>query len=82
MEELLDGIVQTNEELAPFINDPTGPGWKLAEYEERLRLRLGHAYDHYFDTLVHMLEMLKDMRNKLGVDDNGQVCQLNNIHIP
>ena len=43
LEELLDGIVKSNDDLATLINEPTCSAWQDDEYERRLRQRLGHT---------------------------------------
>ena len=81
LEELFDGIVQSNDELAALVNDPVGPSWKKAGYEKQLRMRLGQSYDHYLDTLADIVATLEDMRDKLGVQAPGKVirCRLGSL---
>ena len=74
LEELLDGIVNSNEELAPLINDPNGPSWRDPEHDRKVRLRLGSTYDHYMATLARMLGMLEDMGGKLSKDVSSLMC--------
>ena len=73
LEELLDGIVASDEELAALLSDPKGDAWHKPEYKERLQARLEHSYDTYFLTLTNMIEALVDLGEKLGIDVKGTV---------
>ena len=47
IEELLDGIVHSEEELAALSHDPGGDAWQRPEYEAKLKRRLDHSYNPY-----------------------------------
>lgn len=74
LEELLGDIVNSDEELALLLETPVGPLWQKPEYDERLRERLGRSYSWYLKTVSTLVEELKTMCEKLGVDNAGGVC--------
>ena len=74
IEELLDGIARSDEELHSLVSNPGGPSWQSPEYQERLEARLDRSYHAYTKTIDHLLSALQDIRMKLGIDDAGKVC--------
>ena len=73
IEELLDGIIQSEEELTALTHDPGGDVWQQPKYEQKLRGRLDRSYEPYIATMSSMLEALDSLRKKLGVPSSGQV---------
>lgn len=73
LEELLIGIVQSEDEITDLMAQPRGAIWKKPEYEEKLRLRLGRSHEVYLKTADKMVNALFSMCEKLGVDSSGKV---------
>ncbi len=73
LEELLNGIVQSDEEMAALMADPGGPAWKEPGYEEQLKQRLTRSFDAYLWQLKRLNELLSKLCEKLGVDTAGKV---------
>lgn len=73
LEELLDGIVHTDQELKFLIEEPGGSLWRKPEYDERLRARLDHSYDSYLATIHELLDTLDVVQKKLGLDQYGKI---------
>ncbi len=73
LEELLTGIVQSEDEINDLIAQPRGSVWKRPEYEEKLRQRLGRSHEVYLLKSEKMVDALLSMCEKLGVDSSGKV---------
>ena len=73
IEELFDGIIHSDDEYNALKEDPGGALWRQPQYEGQLRRRLNHSYKNYMETMINMLETLKDVRRRLGMDDLGKV---------
>ena len=73
LEELLNGIVQSEDEMEVLMAKPGGPTWKQPYYEERLKQRLGRSHNAYLRTLETMVDTLSKMCEKLGVNTSGKV---------
>ena len=73
LEELLNGIVESEDEMEALMSKPGGITWKQPHYEERLKRRLGRSYDAYLRTLKGMINSQSKMCEKLGVSTSGQV---------
>ena len=73
LEELLNGIVESEDEMEALMSEPGGMTWKQPRYEEKLKQRLGRSYDAYLRTLKTMIDSLSKMCEKLGVDTSGKV---------
>ena len=71
LEELFDGIVTTDDELAQLMSHPDGPSWKL--HEDQLRFRLGTAYMSYLNTIEELMAALQDFSQRIGIDESGKV---------
>ena len=56
-----------------LVNDPGGKLWREPKYEGSLRLRLDHSYEHFLAILETMIETLRAMAAKLGMDVSGEV---------
>ena len=74
LEELLTGIVQSEGEIRDLMELPRGAIWKRAEYEEKLRQRLGHSHAVYLRMADRLVDALNSMCEKLGIDPSGKVC--------
>lgn len=73
IEMLFEGIIQSNDELEAFIEDPGVAFSHKAQYEERLRNRLGRSYGNYNQIMAYMLKALEAARKELGIGENGKV---------
>ena len=73
LEELLTGIVQSEDEIKDLMEVPRGAIWKRAEYEDRLRQRLGRSHAVYLKLADKMMNALSSMCEKLGIDSSGKV---------
>lgn len=73
LEELLTGIVQSEDEIKDLIEQPRGALWKKPEYEEKLRQRLGRSYAVYLKMSNKMTNALLLMCAKLEIDSSGKV---------
>ena len=73
IERLFEGIIQSNDEIEAFMNDPAGAFSRNPQYEERLCARLGRSYGNYSRIMADMLDALKTARRELGIDENGKV---------
>ena len=71
-EKLLDGLVQP-EDLEALINDPGGIAWSDSGLGRRLKERLQDSYDVYMETVKQLTAAVKDVQDKLGLDENGTV---------
>ena len=76
LEELLDDIVRSDEELELLTNEPGEVLWNQPQYEGRLRERLDRSYDSYLKKVSTLVRELKTMCEKLGVDGVKGVCPL------
>lgn len=77
IEELLDGIVETKDEIDKLREDPGGTTWNKPDYEERLRKRLDHDYDIYLENMRIMNNALQTIRDKLGLNATAESIQIN-----
>ena len=73
LEELLTGIVQSEDEIRDLMELPGGSIWKKAEYEHKLKQRLGHSHAVYLKMADRMVNALSSMCEKLGIDPSGKV---------
>ena len=73
LEELLTGIVQSEDEIKDLMEVPGGAIWKRAEYDEKLRQRLGRSHAVYQKLADKMMNALSSMCEKLGIDSSGKV---------
>lgn len=71
VEQLFEGIIQSNDELEELMENPAGA---FSQYEESLRHRLDRSYTNYLDVMRDMLEALGKMRKEMGIDEQGKVC--------
>ena len=71
-EKLLDGIVDSDDDLPTMLSDPASAPWQ--KYSHLLRNRLHHSYDVYFATTHAMLQNLEILKTELGIDAFGKVC--------
>lgn len=73
LDELLSGIVHSDDELQLMLSDPGGALWKQSNHERRLRERLDRSYTSYLKTIQRLVEALQNMCSRLGVDTVGGV---------
>lgn len=76
LDELLNDIVPSDEELELLILEPLGTLWKEPQYNQKLRDRLDRSYKSYLKTVQTLVGKLKTMCEKLGVDTTGAVHSL------
>ena len=74
LDQLLSDIVQSKAELSALLRDPGGPSWHENNYEEKLRRRLDRSYIPYLKTMAKLVQALRAMCTRLGVDNAGFVC--------
>ena len=79
IERLLEGIIQSNDELDAFMKNPGGALSHKPEYEERLSTRLGRSYGNYTRIMADMLDSLEAARKELGIGEDGKVRLLSAI---
>ncbi|KAL9607785.1 MAG: hypothetical protein Q9167_007330 [Letrouitia subvulpina] len=72
IEDLLDGIVETQDELDKLRKDPGGTAWNKPYYEERLRKRLDHDYDIYLENMHIMKNALQTIIDRLGLNTTAE----------
>ena len=72
IEKLLDGLV-SDTEIATLLENPAGPAWRERSLATRLEKRLAGAYMVYMESIKNILILLEDLRDKIGLDENGQV---------
>ena len=80
LEELISGLVQSEDEITDLLAQPRGAVWKKPEYEEKLRQRLGRSHEVYLRTSDKMVNALYAMCEKLGVDSSGKVGTTSRFH--
>lgn len=73
LDELLDDIVPSDEEVRRLLEEPGGPSWKKSEYDERLRRRLDRSYSSYSEKINLLTRKMNTMCEKLGIDKSGKV---------
>ena len=77
LEQLLVGIVQSNEEMAAMLAEPGGTIWQSQVYDQNLQNRLDRSYEPFRATLTHMNMALKDLEKSVGIETTGNVsCYL------
>ena len=72
LEELLSPIITSDAEMDALLRDPTGPSWRRAELEEKLKARLPKSYESYTTTITDMRETMDALQKKLGIQ-NGKL---------
>lgn len=79
LELSLEGVVDNHDERLELISNPRGAGWKSAQFQEKLRGRLGRDYHVFISTTTELSDMLGELSNKLGLEeaDKLDVCQKN-----
>lgn len=80
LEELLEGIVRSEDEISDLMAQPRGAIWKNPEYEGKLRQRLGRSHAVYLRTSDKMVNALCEMCEKLGIDSSGRVGTKSRSH--
>ena len=75
LEQLLVGIVQSNEEMTAMLTEPGGASWQNQEYDRVLQLRLDRSYAPFLATLTHMKLALNDIMKKFGIEKSGNVSR-------
>ncbi|KAL8789556.1 MAG: hypothetical protein Q9195_006783 [Heterodermia aff. obscurata] len=73
LEDLLEGIVESDDDLVAMMAHPRAPTWQRDEYDKRLRQRLDRSYDVYLNIIRDMLENLDSLCSQLGLSSTGKV---------
>ena len=73
LELLLDGIIDSKDDLASMIQDPGHALWHTHEYESRLRTRLDRSFDLFFRLLREVVDRLEDFGRRSGLGSEGNV---------
>ena len=76
LDELLIGIVQSEDDLAQLTSAPTAFAEARPEYDQQLRQRLGRSYSEYVRSVTNMVKTLGVLREKLGIEISGKVCEI------
>ncbi|KAL8806060.1 MAG: hypothetical protein Q9182_001592 [Xanthomendoza sp. 2 TL-2023] len=72
-EKLLSNIVESEEDLAILLQDPTSIAWKEQRLADQLQRRLQDSYTVYFDLVRNLEQVLTALAEKMGLDNQGQV---------
>ena len=75
LELLLDGIIDSKDELAAMIKDPWHALWYTNKYDDRLRTRLDRSFDLFFKLLREVIERLEEFGRRSGLDSRGKVSR-------
>lgn len=70
LEQLLEDVVDSDEEVQDLVGNPVGPSWQGAVFQEKLRKRLGRDHDLYIEMTTMLSGLLQDLSDKLGLDAN------------
>ena len=72
LEELLSPIITSDAKMNVLLCDPTGPSWRGAELEQKLKDRLPKSYESYRNTIADMMLTMDALQKKLGIQ-NGRL---------
>ena len=75
LELLLDGIIDSKDDLAAMIKHPGHALWHTREYDGRLRTRLDRSFELFFNLLTEVIERLEDFGRRSGLDKKGKVSK-------
>lgn len=73
LEELLESIARSDEELLDLVHDPGGLSWKKPEHQQQLEARLDRSYNVFVEKIKSLLTALENIADKLGTDSSGKV---------
>ncbi|KAI4124006.1 MAG: hypothetical protein LQ338_005030 [Usnochroma carphineum] len=73
LDELLNDIVPSDEELELLIREPLGTLWRTPRYDKKLHERLDRSYKSYSRTIQTLVDKLNTMCDKLGIDKSGTI---------
>lgn len=82
IERLLDGIMQSSEEMEALIEGRPDFLCQMGQYEEALKHRLGRSHQNYLEIMSHMLKALERARKEVGIDEHGKVHTLSSHALP
>ncbi|KAH7117559.1 hypothetical protein B0J11DRAFT_441783 [Dendryphion nanum] len=68
---LLKGIVK-EKDMNDFLSNPCGAEWKDAEFDDRLKDRLGQTYQSYLDNISKMNAVAEEFKSKLKLAPTGK----------
>jgi hypothetical protein len=69
---LLVGVVKPKH-MAEFLMNPNGDRWKDAQFDQRLKQRLGNSYDSYIATIEEINKTATIFKQRLKLDASGKV---------
>ncbi|KAL8816856.1 MAG: hypothetical protein Q9223_004208 [Gallowayella weberi] len=73
IEELLEGIVTTQDDITALGDNPHAVATNNPQYEQQLKLRLDHDYQYCVAIMSRMLDALKTMKKELNLDETGKI---------
>ena len=75
-EHLLNGIVESGEDLRAMLFDPSAAAWQNPDFIDRLQTRLDYAYKNYMETAENMMQTLNELKKVFNLDSEGKVSDL------
>ena len=84
LEQLLEDVADSDDEVRDLIGNPTGPSWQDAVFQAKLRKRLGRDHDIYIKTTTILSGLLQNLSDKLGLQSTlvGKVRAANLTRVP
>jgi hypothetical protein len=81
LEQLLEDVVDSDDEVRDLIGNPTGSSWQDAVFQAKLQKRLGRDHDSYIKTTTMLSGLLQSLSDKLGFETKpvGKVRAANSI---
>jgi hypothetical protein len=70
LEQLLEDVADSDDEVRDLIGNPTGPLWQDTAFQAKLRKRLGRDHDIYIKTTTILSRLLQNLSDKLGLESN------------
>ena len=67
LEALLAPIVASEVKMKALLDNPGGPPWQDPGLEQMMKERLPKSYDWYKSTVAAIIDILEDMKRRLGV---------------
>lgn len=71
LEQLLEDVVDSDDEVRELIGNPTGPSWQDAVFQAKLQKRLGRDHDLYIKMITMLASLLQGLSDKLGLGTNS-----------
>ena len=67
LEALLAPIVASEVKMKALLDNPGGPPWQDPDLEQMLKERLPKSYDWYRSTVAAIIDILENMKRRLGI---------------